>query len=87
MSRMGLKSPVAGLPCRPIFPKQSETMHFVWQYFLRLNGAVALHKPIFCSELNITIPDPGLPEKSPHERWLLNAKVNRELRNRRNAGR
>ena len=82
MSRIGLKSPIAGLPCRPIIPKQSETLDFVWHYFLKLNGSVALHKPIHVNNLDITIDVNNLDEKLPHERWSLNQAFMKKLRAR-----
>ena len=86
MSRIGLKSPIAGLPCRPIIPKQSETLDFVWQYFLKLNGSVALHKPIHVSNLDIIIDVNNLDEKTPHERWTLNQAFMKKLRARNLGG-
>ena len=86
MSRIGLKSPIAGLPCRPIIPKQSETLDFVWQYFLKLNGSVALHKPIHVSNLDIIIDVNNLDEKTPHERWTLNQAFMKKLRTRNLGG-
>ena len=87
MSHIGLKSPVAGMPCRPIIPKQKETMLFVWDYFQKLNGAaVALCRPLHSSGFDILFQIPQIPEKPAHERWLLNQNYMKQLRAARNAG-
>ena len=86
MSRIGLKSPIAGLPCRPIIPKQSETLDFVWHYFLKLNGSVALHKPIHVNCLDTIINVNNLEEKTPHERWSLNQAFMKKIRARNLGG-
>eukprot|EP00435_Cladocopium_sp_Y103_P004600 s2444_g1.t1 len=38
VARLGFKSPVAGLPCRPIIPNQTATMELVWDYIVKLQG-------------------------------------------------
>ena len=86
MTHLGLKTPVAGMPCRPVIPKQKETMMFVWDYFLKLNGALALCKPLYCSNVVPIFHFERLVEKTALERWQLNQKHMKILRAARNAG-
>ena len=80
ISRLGFKSPVAGLPCRPIFPNQQLTMKFVWDYIVKLQGSVALHRPLYIKELNILCRFPPLVELTPRERWAKNAALMKRVR-------
>ena len=82
ISRLGFKSPVAGLPCRPLIPNQQLTMRFIWNYIAQLQGAVALFKPLYIKDLNILCCFPPLIELTPRERWSRNANLMKRLRAR-----
>ena len=60
MSRLGLKTPVAVMPCRPKIPKQKEALDYVWSYYQRLNGSLALKRPLVVKNLEISIVFPHL---------------------------
>lgn len=81
VSRLGFKSPVAGLPCRPIIPNQDQTVRYVWNYIVQLNGSVALHKPLYIKHLNILCHFDQLLELAPRERWSKNQALMKRLRN------
>ena len=72
--------PVAGLPCRPIIPNQQATVKFVWDYICKLNGSVALHKPLYAKELNILCQFDCLDELPPKDRWAKNQALMKRLR-------
>ena len=86
MFRLGFKSFVAGIPCRPALPNQDITMKFVWSYLQRLNGSIALHKPIFSDNVNCLCWFEEIEEKSSRQRLSLNATFMRRLRSTRDGG-
>ena len=59
---------------------------FVWDYFLKLNGSLALCKPLYSPKLDIIFPLEQMCEKTPSERWRLNQAFMKTLRAARNAG-
>ena len=61
-------------------------MKFVWSYLQRLNGSIALHKPIYSEHVNCLCNFEKIAEKTPTERRALNAVFMRGLRARRNGG-
>ena len=61
--RLGLKTSVAGIPCRPIIPNQRATMCFINDYLMRLNGAMALNRPIHSKSVNIVCHFEEIVEK------------------------
>lgn len=59
---------------------------FVWDYFLKLNGALALCKPLYCSKVTPIFQIEQMEEKTAKERWQLNQKHMKFLRAARDAG-
>jgi hypothetical protein len=80
ISRLGFKSPVAGIPCSPILPNQEMTMKLVWGYIQQLNGSVALHKPLCSRHLNVLCHFEPIAELEPRERWARNQAFMKRLR-------
>ena len=86
VSRLGFKSPVAGVPCRPILPNQEMTMKLVWSYIQQLNGSVALHKPLVSKHLNVLCHFQPFVELEPRERWARNQAYMKRLRKMAHGG-
>ena len=80
ISRLGFKSPVAGIPCRPILPNQEMTMKLVWGYIQQLNGSVALYKPLVSKHLNVLCQFEPITELEPRGRWARNQTLMKRLR-------
>lgn len=47
---------------------------------MRLQGLVALYRPLFIKDLNILCHFPPLVELTPRERWTRNAALMKRLR-------
>ena len=53
---------------------------------MRLNGAMALNRPIHSKSVNIVCHFEEIVEKTPHQRWTLNQAFMKRQRAQRNAG-
>ena len=83
LQRLGHCCPVAGVPRRPVIPRQEETLTAVRNYVISLKGSAALHEVIFLKDNIPNIHFTLIPEQTPQFRFNLYAQYMRKLRKQR----
>ena len=83
LQRLGHPSPVAGVPRRPVIPRQAETIVAVQQYLYSLQGSAALHNGIFLKDVQPTLSFTTIPEHNPQYRYNRYSQYMRRLRKQR----
>lgn len=83
LQRLGHPSPVAGVPRRPILPRQNETIVAVQQYVLALQKSAALHNPVYLKDTQPSLHFDHIQEETPQFRFNKYAQFMKKSRQKR----
>lgn len=83
LQRLGHVCPVAGVPRRPIIPRQAETIVAVQRYIQSLNASAALHQVIYIRDIQPSLIIDEIEEPSTYNRFNRYSQFMKKLRKTR----
>ena len=83
LQRLGHVCPVAGVPRRPIIPRQAETIVAVQRYIQSLQSSAALHQVIYLKDIQPSLNFQTIEEPSTYTRFNRYSQFMKKLRKTR----